>query len=52
LFTAGEMLGPMLNTIHNLHFYLERMRALRAAIAQGTVAATAAQWRSLAECED
>jgi queuine tRNA-ribosyltransferase len=52
LFTAGEMLGPMLNTIHNLHFYLERMRALRAAIAQGSVAASAAQWRSLAECED
>ena len=52
LFTAGEMLGPMLNTIHNLHFYLERMRALRAAIAEGSVAASAAQWRSLAECED
>ena len=52
LFTAGEMLGPMLNTVHNLHFYLERMRALRAAIAEGTVAARAAQWRSLADSEE
>ena len=51
LFTAGEMLGPMLNTVHNVHFYLERMRALRAAIAEGTLAASAAQWKRLAESE-
>jgi queuine tRNA-ribosyltransferase len=30
---CGEMLGPMLATIHNLHYYLELMRALRDAIA-------------------
>ncbi|HKM90467.1 MAG TPA: tRNA guanosine(34) transglycosylase Tgt [Candidatus Acidoferrales bacterium] len=45
LFVSGEMLGPILNTLHNVHFYLERMRALRAAIADGTVAARAAQWK-------
>ncbi len=45
LFVSGEMLGPILNTLHNVHFYLERMRALRAAIAEGTVAARAAVWK-------
>jgi queuine tRNA-ribosyltransferase len=45
LFVSGEMLGPILNTLHNVHFYLERMRALRAAIADGTLAARAAQWK-------
>jgi len=45
LFVSGEMLGPILNTLHNVHFYLERMRALRAAIAEGTVAARAAAWK-------
>ena len=45
LFVSGEVLGPILNTIHNVHFYLERMRALRAAIAEGAVAARAAEWR-------
>jgi queuine tRNA-ribosyltransferase len=45
LFVSGEMLGPILNTIHNVHFYLERMRDLRAAIADGTVAARAAEWK-------
>ena len=51
LFTSGEMLGPNLNTVHNVHFYLERMRALRAAIAAGTVAASAAQWKHAASAE-
>jgi len=32
LFMAGEMLGPMLATQHNLHFYADTMRAARAAI--------------------
>jgi queuine tRNA-ribosyltransferase len=31
-----------LNTIHNLHFYLELMRSLRTAIAAGRLAAWAA----------
>ncbi|WP_300622231.1 tRNA guanosine(34) transglycosylase Tgt [Dokdonella sp.] len=30
---CGEMLGPQLATIHNLHYYQELMRGLRAAIA-------------------
>ncbi len=32
LFMAGEMLGPILATRHNLHFYADTMRAARAAI--------------------
>ncbi|HXB19181.1 MAG TPA: tRNA guanosine(34) transglycosylase Tgt [Steroidobacteraceae bacterium] len=32
-----EILGSRLNTIHNLHFYLGLMRALRAALAAGSV---------------
>lgn len=35
LFAAGEMLGPMLATQHNLHFYADTMRAARAAILSG-----------------
>ncbi|HSE13834.1 MAG TPA: tRNA guanosine(34) transglycosylase Tgt [Rudaea sp.] len=32
---CGEMLGPMLATIHNLHYYLDLMRGLREAIVAG-----------------
>ena len=32
LFKANEMLGPMLLTMHNLHYYQELMTGLRAAI--------------------
>jgi queuine tRNA-ribosyltransferase len=32
LFRAGEMLGPMLLTWHNLHYYAALMSGLRAAI--------------------
>ena len=32
---AGEMLGPRLNTLHNLHYYLTLMAALREAIEGG-----------------
>jgi queuine tRNA-ribosyltransferase len=32
----NEMLGARLNTIHNLHYYLDLMRRARAAIRQGT----------------
>jgi queuine tRNA-ribosyltransferase len=35
---CGEILGCRLNTIHNLHFYLDLMRRLRAAIEAGTLA--------------
>ncbi len=33
---CGEILGCRLNTIHNLHFYLELMRRLRHSIQSGT----------------
>ncbi len=33
---CNEILGCRLNTIHNLHFYLELMRTIRASIAAGT----------------
>jgi queuine tRNA-ribosyltransferase len=42
---ANEILGARLNTIHNLHYYQELMRDLRAAIAAGSLAATAARLR-------
>jgi queuine tRNA-ribosyltransferase len=35
LFQAGEMLGPMLATQHNLWFYQDLMRGIREAIAAG-----------------
>jgi queuine tRNA-ribosyltransferase len=36
LFLAGEMSGATLNTLHNLHFYLDTMREIRKAIEIGT----------------
>ena len=41
---AGEMLGGRLNTIHNLHYYLQLMREMREAIEAGRFAAFAAQF--------
>jgi len=41
LIRAEEMLGPVLLTQHNLHHYQALMARLRAAIAQGELAATA-----------
>jgi queuine tRNA-ribosyltransferase len=35
LFVAEEMLGPRLNTIHNLHYYTDVMHMIRAAIMEG-----------------
>jgi queuine tRNA-ribosyltransferase len=42
---CGEMLGPMLATIHNLHFYLNLMREIRAALEQDRFAAYALAFR-------
>lgn len=43
---CGEMLGPMLATIHNLHYYQELMAGLREAIAAGRLAEfVAGFWR-------
>ena len=36
LFVAGEMIAATLNTIHNLHFYLDLMGKIREAIVLGT----------------
>ena len=36
LHVAGEMTGRTLNTLHNLHFYLDTMRRMREAIVLGT----------------
>ncbi len=35
LYLAGEMNGAALNTLHNLHFYLDTLRRIREAIAFG-----------------
>ncbi|HJS37638.1 MAG TPA: tRNA guanosine(34) transglycosylase Tgt [Burkholderiales bacterium] len=42
---ANEILGARLNTLHNLHYYQELMRALRGAIEAGTLAQTATRLR-------
>jgi queuine tRNA-ribosyltransferase len=46
LFKAGEMLGPMLLTEHNLSFYQQIMAGMRAAIGEGRFAAWAAAFRA------
>ena len=35
LFKIGEILGSHLNTVHNVHYYLELMQEIRQAIAEG-----------------
>jgi len=41
---CGEMLGPMLASIHNLHYYLNLMREMREALDEGRLAAYRAQF--------
>ncbi len=43
---CGEMLGPMLTSIHNLHFYVNLMREIRAALDEGRFAAWRAQFKA------
>ncbi|MFO7278014.1 MAG: tRNA guanosine(34) transglycosylase Tgt [Pseudomonadota bacterium] len=43
---CNEILGSRLNTIHNLHFYLDLMRQIREAIAEGRFGAFAARLRA------
>jgi queuine tRNA-ribosyltransferase len=43
---CGEMLGPMLASIHNLHYYLNLMRELREALDQGRFAPFAERFRA------
>ena len=42
---CGEMLGPMLTSIHNLHFYLQLMREMRSALEAGRFEAWRAQFK-------
>ncbi len=44
---VNEMLGAQLNTLHNLHYYQELMRDLRAAIAAGRLASVAEEMGKL-----
>ncbi|GGI55442.1 tRNA guanosine(34) transglycosylase Tgt [Oxalicibacterium solurbis] len=44
LHRAGEILGAQLNTIHNLHYYLDLMKQMRAAIEEGRFAAFVRQF--------
>ena len=42
---CGEMLGPMLASLHNLHYYLNLMREVREALDAGRFGVFAAQFR-------
>ena len=44
LFAAGEMLGPSLVSIHNLHFVSDFMAAIREAVIAGDLAERADEW--------
>ncbi|MCL2344727.1 MAG: tRNA guanosine(34) transglycosylase Tgt [Desulfobulbus sp.] len=53
LFRNGEILGGMLNTLHNLYFYQTLMAEMRAAIETGTLASWSAAFardRSSSQC--
>jgi queuine tRNA-ribosyltransferase len=43
---CGEMLSPMLSSIHNLHYYLNLMREVREALDTGTFGAFRAQFKA------
>ncbi len=43
---CGEMLGPMLTTIHNLHYYLNLMQEVRNALDAGTFSAFRRQFKA------
>jgi queuine tRNA-ribosyltransferase len=45
LYMSHEILAAVLNSTHNLYFYLDLMRRIRAAIAQGALAQLAAKLR-------
>jgi queuine tRNA-ribosyltransferase len=40
------MLGPMLTTIHNLHYYLNLMREVRESLEAGQFSAWTAQFKA------
>ncbi len=43
---CGEILGPRLATLHNLHYYQQLMKKLRAAIEAGTVSEVVSELRA------
>jgi queuine tRNA-ribosyltransferase len=43
---CGEMLGPMLTSIHNLHFYLNLMREVRQSLDEDRFEAYRAQFKA------
>ena len=43
---CGEMLGPMLATVHNLHYFLNLMKEVRANLEAGQLAAFVQQFRA------
>jgi queuine tRNA-ribosyltransferase len=43
---CGEMLGPMLASIHNLHYYLNLMAEVRAALDTGSLGAMVARFHT------
>ncbi len=43
---CGEMLGPMLSSIHNLHYYLHLMQEVRDALDQGVFGAWVARFHA------
>ena len=49
LYVSSEMLFGTLGTLHNLHFYLDRMRRMRASIVAGRFPAFLAESRSVPE---
>jgi len=46
LVKCGEILGPRLATLHNLHYYQQLMKTLRAAIESGTLPTAVADIRA------
>jgi tRNA-guanine family transglycosylase len=46
LFVSDEMLGRILNTQHNVHFYLDTMRRIRQSIGSGSFSRFSSEFRS------
>ena len=49
LFTTGETLGQLLNSVHNLAYYLDTMRAVRDAIKFGELPGLLSRVRAQAQ---
>lgn len=47
MFLSREVLSMRLNTLHNLHFYMEFFRAMRAAVAEGSFEGFKRKWLSI-----